>query len=147
MKTALLAVLLLSLSVLHPCITSAQPTADLLDCEYKGKWDEPKKFQRASIEKEQIKNCLRANITIKNHHIVFERYRDAWKELKSYPALRIEGGVLHAEKPMRLVDRDQSYVNGIDLGAFHDPESEEGSIRPAIFWQNVFMDSGVHLVG
>jgi len=39
MKTVLLAVLLLSFLILHPRITSAQPTTTLPDCEYEGKWE------------------------------------------------------------------------------------------------------------
>jgi hypothetical protein len=78
-------------------------------------------FAGASISKEQIKQCLRAQKPIQNHHIVFEDYRDAWQELaremeKYDIPLLIKGGVLHAKPPYD----ERTQVGGVDFGGFHD---------------------------
>jgi hypothetical protein len=75
---------------------------------------------KASIAKEEIKQCLRAQKPIQNHHILFEDYRDAWKELAQETGdyaipLLIEGGVLHA------------HTGGLRLGAFRDPQVKDAS--------------------
>jgi hypothetical protein len=63
-KTAVLAVLLLSFLILHPRIMSAQTTPDLPKCEYKEKWEEPHKSQKAFITKDKIRQCLHDEETI-----------------------------------------------------------------------------------
>src|SRR5215510_1596930 len=99
--------LLLVSLFLHPSTTSAQSPSDTSVCEYQEtrqnvpinpKTNQPytpdernqEPFVRATITKEQIQDCLRANmnvpedkrIPIKNHHILFEDYRDAWLGLE-----------------------------------------------------------------
>ena len=89
--------LLVSL-LIPPSTTSAQSTPDTSICTYQEtrqnvpinpKTNKPytpdernqEPFAGASISKEQIKQCLRAEQPIKNHHVLFEDYRDAWQEL------------------------------------------------------------------
>src|SRR5215470_16870838 len=43
---------------------------------YKERNQEP--FVKASISKEQIKECLRTKKSIQYHHILFEDYQDVW---------------------------------------------------------------------
>src|SRR5262249_54938553 len=108
-------VFLLTFLSLHLRTTSAQSTPDISICAYQEtrqnvpinpKTNQPytpeerdqKPFVKASISKEDIKQCLRATQTIKNHHILFEDYQDAWQELakemgKYDIPLLIQGGV------------------------------------------------------
>jgi hypothetical protein len=173
-------VLLLTFLPLHSSTTSAQSTAETSVCEYQEtrqhvpvnpKTNKPytpeernqEPFAGASISKEQIKQCLRAQEPIQNHHIVFEDYRDAWQELTKEKGeydipLLIDGGVLHTNSAYN--DRDGT--GGIGLWVFSDPtitnasrltEEERRSFRvtqkdvpivlihPAIKWIRVFMDS------
>ena len=91
-------VFLLVFLSLHPRATSAQSPADTPICTYQEtrqnvpinpKTNKPytpeqrnhEPFGGASISKEDIKHCLRAEKSIMNHHIVFEDYRAAWQEL------------------------------------------------------------------
>src|SRR5262249_35758060 len=120
-------------------------------------------FAGGSISKEQIKQCLRAEQPIQNHHILFEDYRDAWQELskgmKKYDIpLLIEGGVLHAKTPYN----EETGEGGINLWHFRDPATSNASqlteeerkilgmtakdapivrIRPMISWIHVFIDT------
>jgi hypothetical protein len=170
--------LLISLS-LHPSTTSAQSPSDTSICEYQEtrqnapinpKTSKPytpeernqEPFAGPSITKEQIKQCLQAEQHVKNHHILFEDYRDAWqdlaKEMGKYDIpLLIYGGVLHAKTPY-----DQNTgIGAIRLLEFGDPMMKDASqlteeerktfgltekndpivlIRSLILWQGVFID-------
>src|SRR5215467_8148596 len=88
--TTCLLILLVSL-LLHQRATSAQSPTEASMCarneRMNPKTNKPytsdernqEPFAGASISKEHIKQCLRAEQTIKNHHILFEDYRDAWQ--------------------------------------------------------------------
>jgi hypothetical protein len=180
-------VLLLTFLSLHPSDTFARPPTKTFVCEYQEKRkpvpinpktnkpytpdernQEP--FAGASISKKDIKQCLRATQTIKNHHIVFKEYRKAWQELteelgKYDTPLFIEGGVLHAETSYERDEKTDGYVSSIDLWAFRDPtltkdvsqltEEERKTlgitqkdtfivfIRPLIKWEKIFIDTVV----
>jgi uncharacterized protein YjbI with pentapeptide repeats len=178
MMITYIVILLVSLS-LHLGATSAQSPTDTSMCTYQEtrqtvprnpntnkpytpeeRNQEP--FAGASISKEDIKQCLQAKQPIQNHHIVFEEYRDAWKELAEETGdyaipLLILGGVLHAKTP--YIRRDET-----GLRAFHDPTITDASqlteeerktfgitekqrpialIRSMIKWNGVFVDSAV----
>ncbi len=100
MKTTMYLLLLLSFLTLHPRLASAQSDTQPAGCEYQKTWENPETFQGPSIALELIQQCLREKKPIKNHHIIFEDYRDAWvslaKETKYRIPLLIEGGMLHA---------------------------------------------------
>src|SRR5207302_1340101 len=102
-------------------------------------------------------------------HILFEDYRDAWKELvkeieKYDIPLLIEGGVLHAKTSY---DR-KTRIGGIGLWEFRDPTATVASqlteeerktygitekatpialIHPKIIWSGIFIDSVVMSTG
>ena len=128
-------------------------------------------FDGGSITKDEIKECLQAETPIKNHHIVFEDYRDAWQELAKATGdyvipLLIEGGVLHARMPYDDADTpyDVDDKGGIRWGEFRDPTINDATkltveererfgiekadeiialIRSKILWFSVFIDSAV----
>jgi uncharacterized protein YjbI with pentapeptide repeats len=131
-------------------------------------------FAEASISKDKIQHCLEAKTYIKNHHIIFEDYRDAWQELAKETGdyaipLLIEGGVFHANTPYDYAgtwDRKDD-TGGIRLGEFRDPTITDTSkltaeerktfgieekdkpialIRPEFQWKRVFIDSEVSMV-
>jgi hypothetical protein len=65
-------------------------------------------FSEPSIRKDEIRQCLQAKTPITNHHILFEDYRDAWKELAKEMGhytipLLITGGVLHGCSSFRAL--------------------------------------------
>jgi uncharacterized protein YjbI with pentapeptide repeats len=80
-------------------------------------------FDGGSITKDEIKKCLQAKVPIKNHHIVFEDYRDAWQELAKETGdyaipLLIRGGVLYSTEDDK---------GGIRFGEFRDPSVNDSS--------------------
>jgi Pentapeptide repeats (9 copies) len=192
-KTSVLIVLLLPLLVFPAQIVAAQPTTDLSVCEYQEtrnpvpinpKTNKPytpdernqETFAEASISKHEIRQCLKAKTPIKNHHIVFEDYRDAWQELAKETGdyaipLLITGGVLHASIPFgeyyNLAYRANIIQGGINFWGFRDPNVNDASklteeerktfgiekmdelialIRSRIEWTFVFIDSAVSVV-
>jgi Pentapeptide repeats (9 copies) len=175
-------VLSLILLCLHVCIIFAQSSADTSKCEMENVPLNPKTNKPCtgdalkqepfikSISKEDIKQCLQARKSIKNHHIVFKEYRDAWKEVAEELGthdipLCIEGGVLHAETRYECDEKTQVCGGSIDFWAFRDPTTtkdvsqltqEEWKtfgitqkdtfivfIHPQIRWGNVFIDTVV----
>jgi hypothetical protein len=177
--------LLVSL-VLYSRSTSAQYTGETSICTYQEtrqnvpinpKTNKPytpeernqEPFTGASISKEHIKQCLQAKQPLKNHHIVFENYRDSWKELTKETGnydipLLIDGGILYAQ----TIYNKYEYVGRIDLLEFRDPMSRDASklteserntletakkddlialIRSPIEWKNVSIDSIVSVQG
>ena len=172
--------LLLTFSILHPHTTVAQPqSTNPAVCEYQKKRNFPinpqtnkpympdernqEPFDGGSISKDEIRQCLQAGTPIKNHHIIFDDYWQAWaslaKETGDYAIpLRIKGGVLHAPY------NEKAETSGIDLWDFRDPNVSKGSdlteeerkafriekqntpialIRSPISWNSVFIDSAV----
>ena len=173
--------LLLTFSILHPHMTVAQPqSTNPAVCEYKEKRNFPinpktnkpymldernqEPFDGGSISKDEIRQCLQAKTLIKNHHIIFDDYWQAWvslaKETGDYAIpILIEGGVLHAP----AYDREAN-TGGIRLWKFGDPNVNHSSnlteeerkafrveqknvrialIRSRISWRKVFIDSAV----
>jgi hypothetical protein len=138
-------VLLLVPLTLYPRATYPQSPTDTSICVYKEtrknvpinpKTNKPytpdernqESFAKSSISKEEIKQCLRAKVSIANHHIVFEDYRDAWKELakemgKYDIPLWITGGVLHAKTTYDM----ETHRGGIGLWEFGDPTIKDAS--------------------
>jgi hypothetical protein len=175
-------VLLLTFSILHPHTTVAQPqSTNPAVCEYQEKRNFPinpktnkpytpdernqEPFDGGSISKDEIRQCLQAGTPIKNHHIIFDDYWQAWaslaKETGDYTytiPLRIEGGVLHAPYD------EEAVTGGIRLWEFRDPNVNNSSnlteeerkafrveqkdvpialIRSKISWKEVFINSAV----
>ena len=134
---------LLTFSILHPHMTVAQPqSTNPAVCEYQEKRNFPinpktnkpympdernqEPFNGGSISKDEIRQCLQAGMPIKNHHIIFDDYWQAWqslaKETGDYAIpLRIEGGVLHAPY------NEKANTGGIRLWNFRDPNVSNGS--------------------
>ena len=174
MKTAVLIAFLFASLLLQPHITSAQSGTEPSVCEYKGKWENPETLQRPSITKDKIRRCLQAKITIANHYIAFEDYRDAWQELAKETGdyaipLLLRGGVLHANIPYDDAGTrwHEDDTGGIRLGEFRDPTVKDasqltekerktfgiektdeliGHIRSRIEWEGVLIDSAVSVV-
>jgi uncharacterized protein YjbI with pentapeptide repeats len=163
-KTAALIVFLFVSLFVYPYLTAAQSDTESSVCEHREKWENPETFQGPSITKDKIKQCLRANMNIpeenwmpiKNHHIVFEDYRDAWQELAKETGdyaipLLIEGGILYA------------HAGKINLRDFRDPTITKASsltkeqralfgidshipitfIHAEITWHGVLIDSAI----
>ena len=127
-------------------------------------------FDGGSIEKKEIKTCLEARTFIKNHHIAYEDYRDAWLELAQETGeyttpLLVEGGVIHAKTAYDDVGAwtTQDDKGGIQFKDFRDQTAEYASdlteakrqkfkivtdgssviIRSRIEWVSVRIDSVV----
>ena len=163
-KALALVLFLLFLLVPQGRTATAQSTAD---CRYKEtrknipinpKTKKPFKrneepFEKPSITKTQIELCLRERVAIKNHHIAFEDYREAWQTIarkrNDYTIpLKIDGGILFAtkgEKLIRLWDfreptiKDASALNDAQrkkLG-IKDKNQSITLIRAGIGWANV----------
>jgi hypothetical protein len=173
---------LLTFPILNPHITVAQPNrTPPAVCEYQEKRkpiptnpktnnpyapdernQEP--FDGGSISKDEIRQCLQAKTPIKNHHIMFDDYWQAWaslaKETGDYAIpILIKGGVLHAP-----AYNEEANTGGIRLWKFRDPKVSNGwnlteeerkafrieqkdvriaLIRSQIHWNKVFIDSAV----
>ena len=164
-KTIMLIAFVFTLLGLPTRSISAQPVTELAVCEYHGKGEKPEQFKGASINKDEIRQCLQSKTPIKNHHIVFEDYLDVWQSLAKATGdyaipLLIEGGVLHADIPFD----QQTNLGGIRLLEFRDPHIQDTStlteaeqkafgfgkqgrrlvlIRPQVRWERVFIDSAV----
>ena len=97
MKTAVFIMFLLASSLLQPYNSEAQFATEPSVCEYQGKWKDPRtvqKFLESSISKDEIRQCLYDEKTIKNHDLVFEDLVKAWKEaitLRAQDTLRQKG--------------------------------------------------------
>jgi hypothetical protein len=163
-------VLLLVSLLLHMRATSAQSTADTSMCIYQEIRDnvpinpmtnQPYKlnernqepFAKASIQKDEMKWCLKDGKTIKNHHIVFKELVEAWKEAVTLKAqdilhqkgiiaptaeqieqekrwdisIKLHGGVLHTVTPYEYDEETNVSVGGIGLSESPDPMIKDAS--------------------
>ncbi|ETX04783.1 MAG: hypothetical protein ETSY2_26850 [Candidatus Entotheonella gemina] len=183
-KTAVVLAFVWTALMLHPYMAVAEPAPQPLACDYREtrginpktkkpytpheRHQEP--FDGGSITKAEVKACLKAKKTIKNHHIVFEDYRDACQELGDYDIpLLIEGGVMHAKTPYDdastpWYEDKTDDTGGIRLDVFRYLRSNDASdlsederrqcgidnqeapiivIRAPIQWQGVRIDSSI----